>query len=67
MRDTDDPVVCVCMEVTESELVAALEQGHRDLPALRAATGANSGCGDCAADIEELVEFAGGGTGGCAW
>ncbi|WP_369173393.1 (2Fe-2S)-binding protein [Streptomyces sp. R28] len=53
-----DPMVCICMEVTEGELLSAVELGHRDLPALREATGANTGCGDCAVDIEELLEFA---------
>ncbi|MFF2773856.1 (2Fe-2S)-binding protein [Streptomyces sp. NPDC058052] len=58
MRDADDPTVCICQEVTEKELLAAVALGHHDLPALREATGANTGCGDCAVDIEELLEFA---------
>ncbi|MFI6011958.1 bacterioferritin-associated ferredoxin [Streptomyces sp. NPDC051243] len=64
MDDTHDVVVCVCMAVTEAQLLEAVARGFHDLPALREATGANTGCGDCAEDIEELVEFAGEGIGG---
>ncbi|MFD7625432.1 (2Fe-2S)-binding protein [Streptomyces sp. NPDC059851] len=52
----DDPLVCLCMHVPESEVVAAVRVGHRDLPAIREATGANTGCGDCAPDIEDLID-----------
>ncbi|MEU9014113.1 (2Fe-2S)-binding protein [Streptomyces sp. NPDC048479] len=36
-------------------MVEAVERGARDLPAVREATEANTGCGDCAHDIEGLI------------
>ncbi|MGW4914392.1 (2Fe-2S)-binding protein [Streptomyces sp. NPDC004270] len=52
----DSPVVCVCTGVTESMLVEAVRRGHQSLSQLRAATGANTGCGDCALDIADVLE-----------
>ncbi|AEV87108.1 Nitrite reductase [Actinoplanes sp. SE50] len=55
MNEMDDPLICICQQVSEKEIEAALAQGHCSLEAIRAATGANTGCGDCAPDIEELL------------
>ncbi|MGK4585459.1 (2Fe-2S)-binding protein [Kitasatospora sp. HPMI-4] len=56
MPGTDeDPLVCLCAEVRESEILAAISEGVADLSALRAATAANTGCGDCRPDLEELL------------
>ncbi|WP_019633414.1 (2Fe-2S)-binding protein [Actinomadura atramentaria] len=52
----DDPVVCVCREVTEDAIVALIRAGHRSVAEIRAASGASGGCGGCADDIAELVE-----------
>ncbi|WP_433386929.1 (2Fe-2S)-binding protein [Micromonospora sp. KLBMP9576] len=52
------PLICLCQHVREDEILAAIERGHRDLPAVRLETGANSGCGDCAIDIEDLLATA---------
>ncbi|MDN3294953.1 (2Fe-2S)-binding protein [Streptomyces ficellus] len=49
------PLLCLCAHVTEREIVEAVERGADDLPAVREATGANTGCGDCAHDIEDLM------------
>lgn len=51
----DDPVVCVCMRVTEDQICAAIAAGADDLLAVRAACGANLVCGGCRVDIEELL------------
>jgi NAD(P)H-nitrite reductase large subunit len=53
--DTDDPLICLCRGVPESEILAAADRGCRTLAEVRASTDANSGCGDCAADIEEIL------------
>ncbi|MGW2412765.1 (2Fe-2S)-binding protein [Streptomyces tubercidicus] len=53
---TDDPLVCLCAHVPESVILTAVDSGVRDIPALREATGANTGCGDCLQDLEELLE-----------
>lgn len=54
---SEDPTVCVCADVSESEVLAAKAAGAADLAALRAATGANTGCGDCSCDLEDLLEW----------
>jgi NAD(P)H-nitrite reductase large subunit len=51
----DDPLVCLCSQVTEGEIRAAIRAGHRDLPGIRQSTGANTGCGDCIDDLEEIL------------
>jgi NAD(P)H-nitrite reductase large subunit len=53
---TCDPVICVCAQVTEDTIVSAIDTGARTLEAVRAACEANTGCGGCADDIEELLE-----------
>ncbi|GHG93724.1 (2Fe-2S)-binding protein [Streptomyces lanatus] len=53
---TEDPLICLCAHVPESVILAAKASGARDVPALRRATGANTGCGDCLPDLEELLE-----------
>ena len=45
----------MCLHVTECEVLAAVEAGACDLEGVREATGANTGCGDCAHDIEDLI------------
>lgn len=51
-----DPVICVCAQVTEDQIVSVINAGARSLGAVRAACEANTGCGGCADDIEELLE-----------
>ncbi|MFF7753373.1 bacterioferritin-associated ferredoxin [Streptomyces sp. NPDC007971] len=41
--------------MTEREVLAAVEAGACDLESVRDATGANTGCGDCAHDIVDLI------------
>lgn len=49
------PLLCMCLHVTEREVLAAVEAGACDLESVRDATGANTGCGDCAHDIVDLI------------
>lgn len=53
---TDDPLICLCARVPESVILSAVAAGARDVGSLREATGANTGCGDCLVDLEELLE-----------
>ncbi|MET9628336.1 (2Fe-2S)-binding protein [Lentzea sp. NPDC006480] len=53
---TYDPVICVCAHVTEDVIISAIGRGARTLEAVRVACQANTGCGGCAGDIEELLE-----------
>ncbi|MEU5539354.1 (2Fe-2S)-binding protein [Streptomyces sp. NPDC020362] len=57
MSDDTDPVVCICRAVSEAEILVAVKSGCRGLAAVREETGANTGCGDCAADIEDLLDL----------
>ncbi|MCX5008313.1 (2Fe-2S)-binding protein [Streptomyces sp. NBC_00638] len=53
---TPDPLICLCARVPESIILTAVASGIHDIAALREATGANTGCGDCLMDLEELLE-----------
>lgn len=55
MSEADDPLICLCRQVRESAILAAAGGGCRTLAEVRDRTGANTGCGDCAADIEDLL------------
>ncbi|MFD8233381.1 (2Fe-2S)-binding protein [Streptomyces sp. NPDC059696] len=57
MSDPDDPLICLCARVPESEIVAAIRAGQRDAAAVRDETGAGSGCGDCVVEIEDLIAW----------
>src|SRR5690606_4068602 len=49
-----DPVVCVCRDVTESRIRAAVREGA-DLDALRAQLGCGTVCGSCTPQLVRLV------------
>jgi NAD(P)H-nitrite reductase large subunit len=55
MADREDPVVCLCAHVTEGAILQAAVAGARDVRSIRDVTGANTGCGDCLADVEEIL------------
>ncbi|MFG2837690.1 bacterioferritin-associated ferredoxin [Streptomyces zaomyceticus] len=52
----EDPLICLCGRVLESVVLAAKASGIRDIASLRRATGANTGCGDCLTDLEEILD-----------
>jgi bacterioferritin-associated ferredoxin len=49
------PVVCLCQQVPEEDIERACRQGASCLDDVRDMTGACTGCGDCAADIEDIL------------
>jgi bacterioferritin-associated ferredoxin len=49
------PVVCLCQQVPEEDIERACQQGASCLDDVRDMTGACTGCGDCAADIEDIL------------
>jgi NAD(P)H-nitrite reductase large subunit len=53
---TDDPVVCVCAGVHEEELTSLIRAGVRTIDGIRMRCRANTGCGGCREDIEELID-----------
>lgn len=53
----EDIEICHCMGIMKSEIVKAIkEQGLKTLDEVREATTANSGCGGCADDIEDILK-----------
>ncbi|MEV8456921.1 (2Fe-2S)-binding protein [Streptomyces sp. NPDC052095] len=50
-----DPLLCLCAHVPESEVLAAVAAGATDVTAVGTATEAGTGCGDCVADIEDVL------------
>lgn len=52
---SQSPIICMCQHVREDRIEAACRDGARSLDEVQARTGACTGCGDCAADIEEIV------------
>jgi bacterioferritin-associated ferredoxin len=48
--------VCVCMAVTDSQILAAVGQGHASMKALRDHLGVASECGRCARCASDLLK-----------
>jgi NAD(P)H-nitrite reductase large subunit len=59
-------IVCVCGEVSEGTILAAIAGGADTVTAVAESTGACGNCGDCRYDIEELLAL-GGRVGRPAW
>lgn len=49
-------IVCICMQVTEDEIVDALKSGATTLPEIREKTGANTGCRRCEDSVKRVIE-----------
>ena len=60
MTDTQienaDQVICDCSGTTRAKIVSLVEKGVYTLDGISRATGANSGCGSCDYDIENLLD-----------
>ncbi len=48
--------ICLCHAVKESELRAAVDNGHHDIEAVQAELGVASGCGGCREYAEAMIE-----------
>lgn len=51
----EDNVICYCLNIRESDIVKAIENGAKTLDEIQNATGAGTACGSCIGDIEELL------------
>jgi NAD(P)H-nitrite reductase large subunit len=51
----DDPVICVCAQVTEDQICSAIRGGATTIAEVCVACGANAVCHSCTEDIEELI------------
>jgi nitrite reductase (NADH) large subunit len=52
----DDASVCSCHNVGAGAIRAAVDDGHEDVPALKACTKAGTGCGSCVPILLELID-----------
>lgn len=52
----EDNIICHCLNISEADIVDAINKGAKTLDDVQDATGAGSACGSCLSDIEELLE-----------
>lgn len=52
-------LVCYCLRVEKSRIVAAIEDGCKTVDALSAKLRVCTGCGGCRPDLEDLIRFYG--------
>ena len=50
--------VCLCRQVTDRSVVAAIEAGARDRETLARTCRAGTGCGGCLATVEAMLQAA---------
>ncbi|MEV7726864.1 (2Fe-2S)-binding protein [Streptomyces sp. NPDC087917] len=50
------PNLCVCLHVTEEEVVSLIRRGVTTVDAIGERCGAGQGCGGCRDDLAELIE-----------
>lgn len=56
LQESDpDATVCSCNAVTAGAILEAARRGLRTLAEIRRVTGASTGCGSCAAEVERLL------------
>jgi nitrite reductase (NADH) large subunit len=48
--------ICSCHNVSKGDIIAVIEQGTCELPAIKACTKASSGCGGCAALLKNVLD-----------
>lgn len=51
-----DAVICVCMEVTETEIRQAIRDGYKDLPLLSKKLLIGTGCSSCICEVQEIIK-----------
>jgi NAD(P)H-nitrite reductase large subunit len=57
MENTEDVLVCLCMDVCKSEIVKAIrEKGLDSLDEVMEETQAGCGCSSCHGEIEGILE-----------
>lgn len=52
----EENIICYCLDITEADIVKAINNGAKTVKEIEDATGAGSACGCCIADIEEIIE-----------
>ena len=52
----DSATICSCLNVTKGDIVAAIDGGATDVPAVKSCTKAATGCGGCAALLKKVTD-----------
>ncbi|WP_297438925.1 (2Fe-2S)-binding protein [uncultured Clostridium sp.] len=52
----EENIICYCLNISEADIVKAINEGAKTLEAVQDVTGAGTACGACIGDIEELIE-----------
>lgn len=52
----EENIICYCLDITEADIVKAINNGAKTVKEIEDATGAGSACECCIADIEEIIE-----------
>ncbi|TRX53401.1 nitrite reductase large subunit NirB [Thalassomonas sp. M1454] len=52
----DSAMICSCHNVTKGDIIASVDAGATDLPALKSCTKASTGCGGCSALLKDVFE-----------
>jgi NAD(P)H-nitrite reductase large subunit len=55
-HDDSERTICFCHCISQGEILAAIRAGAKSLEAIRAATRANTGCGGCEVEVQELLD-----------
>ncbi|MGL5821652.1 MAG: (2Fe-2S)-binding protein [Sarcina sp.] len=51
----EDKVICYCLDLKESDIVEAINNGAKTLEEIQDATGAGTACGSCIGDIADIM------------
>lgn len=57
MAENDDPVICTCLDLCKSDIVAAVKQhGCKSVEDVSDNIEAGAVCGSCVDDIQEILD-----------
>jgi NAD(P)H-nitrite reductase large subunit len=51
----ENPMICLCCEVSKAEILDAIQSGHSSLDGIKLYTGASTGCGRCTAAVKYIL------------
>ncbi|WP_297521150.1 (2Fe-2S)-binding protein [uncultured Clostridium sp.] len=51
----EDNIICHCLNISEADIVNAINDGAKTLEEVQDVTGAGTACGSCINDIENII------------
>lgn len=51
----ENNIVCYCLNISEADIVKAVNEGATTLEEVQDVTGAGTACGSCIGQIEEII------------